>query len=284
MKKNKGHIIFLIVIIFLVIIATSLVIIFNMKNTKEIKVSKEFIQLLYDNNMIENKSTVNDIKYKSEKISDGTKEFYRVSANEYGIDIDSNYNVIGFSNNLSSKYTTNQNINEEEAREIAEKYIVDLVKDNYMFKEAIDPGEKQVSYYSYRFTRYKDDYPFYNDTILINIDKYTGFLSNYSNTSSQGEPKEVVINIDDITAENTALELFNSLNKNGVVDKTKEKTYRVYYDNKDKSDTELCYLVTISGLDIDNKEVQWKYFVSTETGEIINYLRDTVSNTKASGK
>lgn len=300
MSRKRIKIIIVLIIVTLIIITISLITAFNIRRTKEVKVSKEFIQLLYDNNIIEKNDNSKNIKYNIEKINDGDKQYYRVSSNLYGIDLNSDYNVIGFNNNIPQKTALNDIISPEDARNKAEEYISNLVKDKFKFKELIDPGVKEESYYSFRFTRYMNGYPFYNDTIIINIDKYSGYLSSFSNTSSQGNPIDIEINISSEEAENEALNLFNSTNQNGnitiitkesnnqtdLVNKSSldikeggDETYKVYYNNREQGATELCYVVTISGKDSDDKDIKIKYFVSTETGKVINEIRDTVSNT-----
>jgi len=276
--SNRGKIIMIICIIILLVIGACLSIqIFYNRNTKEEKSAKDFIVLLYSKDMVDKTDSTDKIKYKVEKQSDGIKEYYRVTTKNYGIDLDSNYKVIGFNNYKVVSLDTL--ISEDAARVIAEKYISQLVEDDYKFKEAIKEDSTSVSYYSYIFTKYKGGYPFYSDQIVINIDKSTGYLSGYSNTNMQGEPKEANIGIEQVGAESTAIEVFNKLNVAGVIEE--RYTFKAFCDNKDKTATELCYVVTVKGTDIDNKEVKWKYFISTESGEVINSIKDNVTNTKA---
>lgn len=59
------------------------------------------------------------------------------------------------------------------------------------------------------------------------------------------------------------------------------ETFKAFYEDKDRKKTELCYVISIKGLGIDGKEMKTKYFVSTESGEIINRIKDTVTETKS---
>ena len=276
--SNRRKTIMILSIIILLIIGTFLSIqIFYNRSTKEKIAAKDFVELLYSNNMVDKTEIEDKIKYKSEKLGDGVKEYYRVSTKNYGIDLDSNYKIIGFNNYKVVSLGTL--ISEDAARTIAEKYISQLAVEDYKFKDTIKEAESVVPYYSYIFTRYKEGYPFYSDQIIINIDKSSGYLSGYSNTTLQGETRSINISIEQNIAENMAVDEFDKLNKAGVAET--ESTFKAFCNDKDKTETELCYVVTVKGTDIDGKEVKWKYFISTESGEVINSIKDNVSNTIA---
>lgn len=273
--SNRGKPIIILTITILFIISTFLSIeIFYNRSTKETIAAKEFIELLYSNNMVDKTEKENKIKYNVEKLSYGVKEYYRISTKSYGIDLDSNYKVIGFINYKVVSLDTL--ISEEAARVIAEKYISQLSEEDYKFKETIKEVGIVVPYYSYNFTRYKEGYPFYSDQIIINIDKSSGYLSGYSNTTLQGETRGINISIEQNVAENIALVEFVKLNKGGVVETN--STFKAFCNDKDKTKTELCYVVTVKGTDVDGKEVKWKYFISAESGQVINSIKDNVSN------
>lgn len=276
--SNRGKTIMILSITILLIIGTFLSVqIFYNRSTKETIAAKDFIELLYSNNMVGKTEIEDEIKYKSEKLSDGVKEYYRVSTKNYGMDLDSNYKIIGFNNYKVVSLDTL--ISEDAARTIAEKYISQLSEEDYKFKDTIKEAEIVVPYYSYIFTRYKEGHPFYSDQIIINIDKSSGYLSGYSNTTLQGETRSINISIEQNVAENIAVAEFIKLNKAGVVET--DSTFKAFCNDKDKTETELCYVVTVKGTDIDDKEVKWKYFISTESGEVINSIKDNVSNTIA---
>lgn len=272
-SKNGSKVIIAVFVILLIGIAASVQHFYGRIN-KEIDSSKNFIELLYDNKMIDTSQDIDEIDYKVEKQLDGNKENYRVSSRNFGFDLNSKYNVIGFTYNYNGK-NNNKLISEEDARKLAEKYIEILSKEDYKFKMQIQEDLSDgLSYYGYMFSRYKDGYPFYNDQIMIQIDKYSGYLAGYSNTTSQGKPEKIEINVELEGAIKIALETFNNLNKDGVVN---EDSIEISYaDNKDKTKTELCYVITVSGKDVDDKEVKWKYFITTNTGEVINFRKDTI--------
>lgn len=275
MNSKKGSKVIITVFVILLICTGFAIQHFYGRINKEINSAKSFVELLYDKKMIDTSEDLDEIDYEVVKQLDGNKENYRVSSENFGFDLNSEYNVIGFTYNYKLKNEDNL-LSEEEARKLAEKYISILSEEDYKFKKQIQEELSDgLSYYGYMFSRYKDGYPFYNDQIMIQIDKYSGYLTGYSNTTSQGTPEKIEINVELDGAKEIAIESFNSLNKDGVVDSN--DILVAYADNKDKTRTELCYVITVSGKDVDDKDVKWKFFITTDTGEVINSTRDTVS-------
>lgn len=66
--------------------------------------------------------------------------------------------------------------------------------------------------------------------------------------------------------------------KNNTEAKIDEATSLVYaadkLEEKSNSVYELCYLITIRGINEDNLEIEWKFLVSTETGKVINIMKN----------
>lgn len=277
--NKKGTKIFIVAIMLLIICVGIVIYLFNIKIHKEIKATKEFLQVLYDNKMLKTDISINDIEFNISKLSDGNKKYYRVTSKMYGLDLDADYNVVAFNNYSDIAAIKDNSITEEAAIVLAEEYIGKIVKEDYKYKEKISDGEDSLSYYGYIFTRYKDGYPFYSDQIMIQIDKYSGYLTAYTNTATQCIPKRIDVKIKIDSAEAIAVENFNnsSTNKEGSIEK--DTTYIAYCDNSDKTVTKLCYIVVVKGLDIDNNEIKWKYFITADTGEVLNSMKDTVSKT-----
>ena len=147
------------------------------------------------------------------------------------------------------------------------------------FKEFIKSEGQEVPYYSLIFTKLEDGYPFYKDQIIVNIKKEKGTWDGYSNISTLKEPNRVKVKVTQDKAEEIALnEALSLVEKSEIVG----ETFKAFYEDKDKKETELCYVISIKGLGIDGKEARLKYFVSTESGEIINRIKDTVAETKSS--
>ena len=137
---------------------------------------------------------------------------------------------------------------------------------------------KSSPYYTIVFSKFENGYAFYSYDLSLNINKETGTLDGYSNSSIDKEPNTITINLDVNKGEKIALEDFSRLYKGGGI---AEKSYEAFYENKDKNSLELCYIVTVKGLDENSKEIKLKYFISTDTGNINNTEKSNVTNTTA---
>ena len=273
-KNRKKTILTLIILIVLALVAGYLIYKEVSKESKEIQESKKFLNNLLDNEMIASEE-VDDIEFTTEKIMVDNKEFYKVTSEKYGFDIDSNYNVIGFNYNVCGEASKFLSIGE--AKEIAVKYISILANEDYMFKEVVET-ENSYSSFIFDFNRYEGSYPFYSDEIIIQVNRYNGYLSGYTNTSSRREAPEVNIKVESEVAENIADKDF--LANNLDVSEVHNDTFQAFYEDKTSGKIELCHIVTVEGINSDNKEVRVKYIISTETGEIVNIIKDNVKDNK----
>ncbi len=272
MKSEKNKLIVICVLTLLIIIAGVCIYMYIGSGAKEKKRAKAYISMLQENELINN--DVNLKKCKSIKKSDPSKteEYYSVTIDNYAVDIDAKYNVIGF-NNQNSK-VEKENIKVEEAQKIAEDYVKTLYDGECIFKEVVKEEESQkIPYYTIIFAKSKDGIPFYTYSLSLKINKDTGKLDGFSNSSINIEPKESVISISSEKAEDIVKDSFSKLNTFINFD---EATVKSYCEDKDKTELELCYVVTIKGLDSSSKDIKMKYFVSTETGEIINSEKNNV--------
>ena len=272
MQKKLKRKIFICTVIILVVLIIVAIFIFNQQIRKEINIAKDFIQILYDNNMVSDDRDIDDIKFDISKQSDGENDFYSITSKDFCVDLNEKGRVIGFNYNRNNPL--GDIIDADVARNIAEKYVSILASGDYKFKEE-DNQESNVTYYSYVFTKYKGGFPFYNDQIIIQVDKYSGYLTRYTNVESQNKPEKIEINIKKQDAESIALNSFNKLNNDGSVQEG--EIYTAFCDNEDKTETELCYVVSVVGKDMSDKEVKMKVFVSTKSGKVINTLKDNVS-------
>ena len=230
--------------------------------------------MLQEKDMIDKDIDVKRCKSVKKSDPSKTEEYYSVTIDKYAIDIDAKYNVIGF-NNQKSK-ADSENITIDRAREIAEDYVKTLYNGECIFKEVVKEEESQkVPYYTMLFAKCKDGIPYYTYSVSLKINKESGKLDGFSNSSINIEPKTSVINIDKEMAEENVKEFFSKLNTFVEFD---EETYKCFSEDKDKTELELCYIVSVRGLDTNNKEIRMKYFVSTETGDIINSEKNNVTS------
>jgi hypothetical protein len=276
MKFKKASIMGSITLLFLLIIIVIILYNFIGPGAKDIKASKSFITKLYSINAISTEQNLDSIKYERIKILNSQNDLVHrsIATQSFGIDLDKNNNVIGFAKKENPTNITKFNL--QDARSLAEKYLKNIYDGEVVLK-TINSNEdsKYLPYYSFIYTKQKDGYPFYFDEIKLNIDKENGFLDGYSNSTMQRECKEPVINISEQEAKKIALESFQKYNKEGIV---KNETSLVYADDKIDNEAnkiyEVCYIVNIDGKNDKNVNINWKIFVSSENGNILNILKD----------
>lgn len=278
MNYTKRSIIFFVTIICLLVSLVCIVYSYIGGGSKEIRAAKRFVSLLYSEDIVDKTEKLKNISYESAKKYDmnNESEYYIVNTRDFGIDVDNEFKVIGFKNKVCTIGETK--VSEEQAIKKAEDYLDKIYKGNVEFKEFIKSEGQEVSYYSLIFTKLEDGYPFYKDQIIVNIDKEKGTLDGYSNISTLKEPNRVRIKVTQDKAEEIALnEALSLVEKSEIVG----ETFKAFYEDSGKNETELCYVISIKGLGIDGKETRLKYFVSTESGEVINRIKDIVTETKS---
>ena len=276
MKFKKASIVGGITLLFLFIIIVIILYNFIGPGAMDIKASKNFITKLYSINAISTKENLDAIKYDRIKILNIQNNLVHksIATQNFGIDLDKNNNVIGFAKKEIPSDITKLNL--QEARILAEEYLKNIYDGEVLIKTInSNDGSKYLPYYSFIYTKQKNGYPFYFDEIKLNIDKENGFLDGYSNSTMQRECKESVINMSEQEAKEIALEEFQKFNKEGMV---RNETNLVYTDNKIDEEAskiyEVCYIVNIDGKNDRDVNINWKIFVSTENGNILNILKD----------
>lgn len=276
MKLKKTSVIGGMILFCLIIVIAIILYNFIGPGAKDIKASKEFMTKLYSINAISTEQNLNTVKYERSRKLNSKNELVHGSivTQNFGIDLDKNNNVIGFAKKEVLLNVTK--INLQDARTLAEEYLKNIYDGEVVLKK-VDNNEdsKNLPYYSFIYTKQKNGYPFYFDEIKINIDKENGFLDGYSNSTMQRECKIPVVNISAVEAKKIALDSFQNYNKDGVIG---SETNLVYTDNKlDKKSNsiyEVCYCISIDGKNDKDGNINWKIFVSVESGEIFNILKD----------
>lgn len=276
MKLKKASIIVLLIILCLLVIVGIILYNFIGPGSKDIKASKEFISKLYSINAISNEFSLESIKYERGRVLNNDKKMVSKSivTQNYGIDLDKNNNVIGFTKKEIPVNTTK--ISLKDATILADSYIKKIYDGEVILKSINDNmDESTLPYYSFVYTKQKNGYAFYFDEIKVNIDKENGFLDGYSNSTMQKESKEPTINISEEKAKKIALETFKKYNNSGEARNNVELVYaNNKMDKKENQIYEVCYIVTTDGKNDKGSYISWKIFVSAENGTILNILKD----------
>lgn len=277
MKKIKRNNKVTICILILLIIV-NIIIAYKLWGTgaKDIKASKQFMSELYSINAIDTDKDLSSIKYKRiDLVSSKNEQVQKTIMTDYfGIDLDKDNNIIGFAKKDINKNTTKIDLSEAEQK--AESYLTELCDGEVWLKSVKNPEEgDSLPYYSLVYTTEKDGYPLYFDEINININKETGYIDGYSNLTVKRECKSPVLNITQAEAEISAMTEFIKNNTEAKIDEATSLVYAAdKLEEKSNSVYELCYLITIRGINEDNLEIEWKFLVSTETGKVINIMKN----------
>ncbi|NLZ35435.1 MAG: hypothetical protein GX889_11160 [Clostridiales bacterium] len=284
MKYKRGKVISIIVIVFLLVAIGILIRNILNKENKEITVAEDFIEELYDKDIISSyknkKDTSQDISL-NKLASENSQIKYSVIVGNFGVDIDENYEVLGFSNKNIRVLGSEDIISEEDAKKLANAYVSEITKDNFIFKEVRNTEEKSP-YYTVVFYECKDSYPIFNQEIIALIDKVSGKLEGYSNYSIAN--KEIInkIDIKEEKAKEIAVNHFRKLN----IDVHKINNIFLSYIENDNNELVLSYVFNVTGNknDIVNSNTQdngekleksFTVFVRADTGEIINLNLET---------
>lgn len=270
MRLKKGTIIFSIVIVVLIVLIVFMVNSILNKGTKEIIVAKKFIEELSDNNIIEGygdnkrvveEETLNKLANKSSQIQ------YSVMVGSYGVDIDKNYNVLGFSNKNIGITTSYQIIDEKKAIDLATRYVNEITDDEFKFKEVrVREGEESPCH-NIVFYKFRDGYPYYTQEISALIDKSTGKLEGYSNYPLEHINHIKEINIDEVKAGKIVKEHFANLNlKVDILD----NPVIAFISVKDK-EMALSYIYNVKIIYDNKKEEICSICVRADSGEVINF-------------
>ncbi len=241
---------------------------------KEIVAADKFIQRLQNDNIIE-KNDMN-IKFKLEEKTgtEKNKEIYSLISDNYRVDLDKDYNVISFVDNI--KLSKIVNISFNEAQSIAKVYLEKMCNGDYRIKEANDNKgdiKEDSPFYSIIFSKYEDGYPYYGEEVIMNINKSNGKLQGYVNKTKEDNHKEIKIKISKEEAEKKVLKSFNDINKEG---KISSDTYLAFFNGKDEWEKpELCYVINVS-----NSKDSNIYFVEADSGRIINTFSNIVEKTE----
>lgn len=275
----KKKIIINIIIIFIFIVTVIGVASYKLfgELSKEINASKQFVCKLYSMNALDGKEELKDLKYERVKTINSQNELVNktIVTQEYGIDLDKDNNIVGFTKkDISKKYPK---ISEEQAMARAEEYLVKICGNDLIFVNRKDDIE--LPYYSFTYTKKENGYKLYFDEIKINIDKESGYIDGYSNTTMQKKCEEPKISISKEQAGDIAYDYFTKYDLNGAVSGESELVYADNkIENKDSNKLELCYIVTIKAENSDELEVLFKIFINADNGQIYNCIKENVDN------
>lgn len=274
MRVKKISIVLMVVI--LMLLSSIIYLINNIlnKETKEVIVAKKFIEKLVDDKIIKeynSKSIVED-KVLNKLANKNSQIQYSVMVGSYAVDIDKDYNVLAFSNKNIGTYNKLSIIDKESAIDLARTYISKITNENFKFKQ-IKNIDQESSCYNIAFYKYRNEYPYYNQEIIVAIDKDTGKLEGYSNYSIYNTKYIEDINIYKENADKIVDDYFNSINLKGeVLDNT-----IIGFISVSDNEMALAYVYNIKIINSNNEEETYNIYVRADTGQVLNFNLQTIS-------
>lgn len=278
MRLKKTSIVFSVVIIVLLVLIVIVVNNILNRGTKEVKVAKQFIEELYDNGVIEDSYSIKKAVIKEEtlnKLSNNNSIIkYSVIVGKYGVDIDKDFNVLGFSNkNIDENMARSNEISEEEAIYLAKSYLSQITNEEFSFKELKTSENVDNTLYNIIFYKYKNGYPYYKQEIKTVINKFTGKLEGYTNYPIENVKYMEEININEKEATKILKESFESLK----LEVTSIEAPLLSYINASDTEMVLAYTFNWNLKCKDGKEETYTSSVRADTKEVINYNLEAVA-------
>lgn len=279
-SKNLKLILSFIIVILLFSIILVARNILNVEN-KEVKVAKEFIEELYYGGIIDYTEGITKEEQALNKANKkNTNIKYSVMIGNYGVDIDSNYNILAFSNknvttnnvneNLVEKamlYNYNKSVSEEEAVYLAQSYLNKITKEKHILKNVKEDESSPI--YKISFYKFKEQYPYYKEEINISINKNSGKLEAYTNYPILNMNYEEEINI----TEQEAINIIENNYSDSNLDISLDDNCKLAYVTVDEKEMVLAYI-----FNIEKDQEQSVNFVRADNGQILNNIAEVVNS------
>ena len=274
MKSKRIIINSSIILIFLVIVVGVAFYKLFGESSKEINASKQFMSKLYSMNAVDTTEKLTNLKYERLKVINSQNELVNktIVTQSYGIDLDKENNVVGFAK--KDMKMSSGKLSESQARIIAERYLMEICGNDLIYEDT--KNEDDLPYYSFVYKKKENGYRLYFDEIKINIDRDSGYIDGYSNTTMLKKCMEAKINISQEEAETIANNYFI---ENNIPYELLETTELVYAGNtktekNQNNHLEVCYVVSVKAKNSDESQVLIKIFVNADSGEIYNVIKE----------
>lgn len=277
MRIKKTSIILSLISILLLLLITIIVGNILNRGKKEVKIAKDFIEELYDNDIIEKSEKLENEMIKEEVLNKesnrNSKIKYSVIVGKYAVDIDKDYNILGFSNkNISEIRFRSREITEDDAINLAKSFLAKMTEEDFKFKEVRNQEGIDSPVYNIVFYKYRNGYPYYYQEINTIINKNTGKLEGYSNYPITDIKYIEEINVTEVEATSIVKDNFKKLELDVMIT---EEPMLSYVNISDK-EIVLAHVFNI-GINSESTKENCVSLVRADTGEIINYNLETVA-------
>lgn len=270
MTSKRHHKIYILIAIILLILISVFTYDNLLGESKEVRSAKNFMKKLEDIYAINLNDNINNMKFEVLPIKGSVDKnvSYTVVTQNYGVDLNNDYEIIGFSKK-EAKHGTHINITEQESIGIAEKYVSEILNESLVYKEVRDLEGQNLPYYNICFYKKKDDYIFLDREVILQIDKYTGELDGYTNSFNDEKDEYIsTIIVQEDEAKQNIVDYFKKLH----MKVTECNKVEFGYLNIDKNKNVLAYVFEVNVIN-ESKEENYKIKVNAYNGEIINTIK-----------
>lgn len=268
MKNKKVDIIFIILCIILII---GIIYIWNSnmgKSSKQVKETINFLHKLYDIGAIESNTLpeAKDIQEIKVSSNGNSTVAYTLKWNNCGVDLDKDYNVIGFLEQTTLEHGKSA-LDEKKCISYAEEYLKKIINEKFQLKDVIKDENNTEPYYAINFYRYHGKYINYDDVVTLKIDKYSGKLVAYSGLDISKVNFNSFIKVKPEEAKTISKEYLKTLSLSG----------RIYgdislgYFNTEENESTLSYILKYKISAGENKGKICTIIVNGRDGSVIRH-------------
>ena len=189
---------------------------------------------------------------------------HTIIAENYGVDLDEEYNIVGFLNQ-GQVSRNEESIDINEAIKIASNYVEEISKKDISLNEVKETPSEEVPYYTISFYKIYKDYVNFNSEIIIKIHENNGELVGYSEVSSKSKKYKDDIEISQMESEEIALKYFKDKEIKGEI----LSSTNIGYLFIDEEVSQLCRIINYEvKLENDSRAIH-QIYISTEDGTIL---------------
>lgn len=266
MKKRRKNFI-LISIVFILIIGIIYIWNSNMgKSSRQIKETISFLKELNEIGAINSEvvPVAEDIQEIKVSSNGNSTVAYTLKWQNCGVDLDKDYNVIGFLEQTTTEYGEST-LSEKSCIEHAERYLSNIINDQFKLKDVVE-SENKDCFYTINFYRYHRRHINYDDIMTVKINKYSGALVALSAINTDDIDYESFARIREDQAKKIAREYLNSISLSGKLQSIEEG----YFNTSEKVST-ISYVVNYSITNGENEGKVCTIIVNGRDGSVIKH-------------
>lgn len=238
------------------------------KSSKQVKETIKFLQQLYDIGAIESDKVPNAQDIQEIKVSSNGNSTvaYTLKWNNCGVDLDKNYNVIGFLEQTSTEYGGNI-LDKSICIKYAEKYLKKIIDEKFVLKEVIEDDNNTEDNYSINFYRYHKKHINYDDVVTLKISRYSGKIVAYLANDISNINFNTYTKIKAEEAKSEAKKYLKTLSLNGKI----YEDISLGYFNTGENESTLSYIIKYKISNGENKGKICTIIINGKDGSVIRH-------------